>query len=120
MSDSSFKENVAVGLSSKNDALDAQILLVRELQEYDHSILSPSMVEKYAAAFNTTISCYAQNAKELYDPKGDKMGLGAHTLAADLCDHLRVKYEWKHGVGSALRECCSQLLAHLKAQKDLQ
>lgn len=101
--------------TSKPTSLETQIELVRELKTYDHKILSSETVETYAKAFNFPISCYAQNVEELYEPEGDLMGLGSHQLAETLCHRLRVKYDRKHGIGSALRECCCKLLLHLES-----
>jgi hypothetical protein len=116
MADTNIVEVPTVdGATSKPASLQTQIELVRELKTYDHKILSSATVETYAKAFNFPISCYAQNVEEMYEPEGDLMGLGSHQLAETLCHRLRVKYDRKHGIGSALRECCCKLLLHLES-----
>ena len=113
-------EVVVDDLSSREASTSTQIRLVKNLKTFDHKILSPSVVQEYAAAFCVSLSCHAHDKKYCNDPEGDTMGLGAHVVAERLCRHLGVAYVWKHGIGSALYECCTKLEAHLQAKRSIQ
>ncbi len=47
----------------------------------------------------------------LHNPNGDNLGMGADELVTCVCHYYHVPYAPKHGRGSQLWECCTQLLA---------
>jgi len=97
---------------------------VKELEQYDHCLLTPQAVKEIGEPFGFYfVREYVDNRSEFkglnLGPKnkeGDKvMGLGAHELAVMLCQKEKVKYREMYGRGSQLRECCEALKKHLGA-----
>ena len=95
--------------------MDTRLSLIQTLMtEFDHAIMSPNEVARYAAAFQVTLPCRVQNPHDLYDSSlHEGKGLGSDELAEALCRHLNVAFTPKIGRGSRLRECCTKLMAHL-------
>lgn len=90
--------------------------MVRDLKDDgDHAILSVDEVQDFALAFGHAITCYEQSPANLFDPAGDRMGLGADELVEQLCAALTLRYAPKYGRGARLRECCDVLIAYLEA-----
>lgn len=89
---------------------------VQNLREYDHCFISPEGAKKLSAPFGHQPICYVEKATP-NEPKGltlddgasEAEGIAAEHLAADICRHLKVKFEYKFGRGSQLRACCDAL-----------
>ena len=98
---------------------EKQLTLLRELRDdYDHTVLSAEGVAAYAAAFGCPLQTHGIDLAQLEPPRlGETQGLASDELAEKLCRHFRVAYASKYGRGSQLRECCTQLMAHLSAKR---
>lgn len=88
--------------SSESNAQAQRSELIEDLASYDHCIVSSDYV------------CHVCRVFEVPLPYAYKQGLGAHYLAAHLCDKFKIAYTSKIGVGSALRECCDALRGYFK------
>ena len=99
------------------------LAVVNELRKYDHIFLNEKGVERFAKPFGLVARCYEHRATP-NEPKGltlkngaeSAVGLGAHELAMEICEHVGVEYEEKFGRGSQLRVCCDALEAWLKGR----
>jgi hypothetical protein len=99
--------------SPQKSVTASQIEMVLVLRTHDHEILSRDSVEEYARVFGTPGLKAVEMPPQYMYSAGNSMGLGAHCVAEQLCHHLGVKYAFKNGIGSSLRECCDRLLEHL-------
>jgi hypothetical protein len=103
--------------SADDDARRRRLeLLDRFKTKYNHLILSPATVQEYEDAFNCTIKT-AHYPRSLHnDPESVDgpyfEGLSAHALAMALCSAFKIKYAFKHGIGSQLWECWSRFYHH--------
>jgi hypothetical protein len=89
---------------------------ITELRDYDHVFLSVEGAQYFARPFGLEPRVYAVEASP-NEPKGltladgatSAVGIGAHELACQICEHVGVEYATSFGRGSQLRLACDAL-----------
>ena len=103
---------------------------INALAEHDHGFLSPEFASEICQHFGMSpklrkmkderskfkgLTLFGKNpetGKEFQE--GDySLGIEAHLLAIQLCDHLKLKYREFFGIGSQLRGCIEVLKKEL-------
>lgn len=95
---------------------DELLQLVTELRKYDHVFMSVEGAHYFSEPFGFTARTYMAHANP-DDPKGltleggakSAVGVSAHELAIQICEHVRATYAQSMGRGSQLRLCCDAL-----------
>ncbi len=105
---------------------------VAKLSKYDHAFLKPEMAIKICEPFGFTPRLQTQTDSRSefkgltlfgINPKTGKEfvegdtceGIAAHTLAMQICNHVKVQFQDCFGIGSQLSACCKALNSWLDA-----
>jgi hypothetical protein len=101
--------------------IQEKIEAAKLLHSYDHVFISPEGVEKFAKAFEVTLSPYRQRANPnaikgltFNDGRAEGEGMDAAFMATSICRQLGVDYPEKFGRGSQLHSCAEALTKHFE------
>lgn len=104
--------------------IEAQIKAMRELSGRTHELLNEKGVKMYADPFPDFTPRLFKYRADPKDPKGltlndgskEATGLATWDLAAQICDHFKLKAESCLGRGSQQRAYCNAVIKHLESQ----